>query len=393
MSTSFLFRRNGVYYFRRRVPASLRAHVGADEIRKSLRTGDRDVALARAQDEAVRFDAQFARLRVQRRAASGVPPTAFVGEAARPSGPFGALFERWNARAPHPRTTLYDFAKAARRFAALHDDLPIELVSPAHVEMFRDALIAEHLAPGTIRKQMGALAAMLQVAVDEGMLAANPARGLVPRVARTAAARVGFDAAELTAIFSSPVYAHGERPVAGAGDAAFWLPLLALYTGARQGEIGALRVRDVHEQAGVVFLDMQTEHARSDEMPRRTVPLHPDLLKLGFLQFAEMQRRAGQSRLFPALRADNKGKLTGNWSKWFARYLRQDVGIGDARKTFDSFRYTFLDACAEAAVPPPLVDALIGRRVRRRAAAPRHSPAQLAAAVETLRFQLAARHD
>ncbi len=47
--------------------------------------------------------------------------------------------------------------------------------------------------------------------------------------------------------------------------------------------------------------------------------------------------------MFPGLRPDKKGAVTGNWSKWWGRYARQS-GITDRRKVFHSFRHTFKDA-------------------------------------------------
>jgi integrase len=69
---------------------------------------------------------------------------------------------------------------------------------------------------------------------------------------------------------------------------------------------------------------------------------------------------SGDERLFPELRQDNKGVLTGNFSKWFGRYLRESVGIKDRRKTFHSFRHTFKDVCREAEVSQEVHDALTG---------------------------------
>jgi hypothetical protein len=43
--------------------------------------------------------------------------------------------------------------------------------------------------------------------------------------------------AELKTLLASPVFTKGERPKGGKGDAAFWLPLLGLFTGARRGEL------------------------------------------------------------------------------------------------------------------------------------------------------------
>src|SRR5690606_3634426 len=384
-SASFVFSRKGVYYFRRKIPTTLREHFGAEEIRKSLGTRDLQEAQWLARIEAQRLDEQFAQLRAQQRRDRGVRP---LEESEAGDSPMHALFARWNAEANRPRTTVYDFAKATRRFAALHPGLALEDIQSKHVAALRDALFAEKLSAGTVKKQIGAIAAMLQVAVEDGLLGHNPARGVVidakPGARR---ARVGFTPEELAAIFASPVYAQGERPVAGAGAAAFWLPLLALYTGARQGEIGALEVGDVKEAEGVKFLDMQTEHTRPGAPHRRPVPIHPDLVRLGFLQFVELQRRAAERLLFPELRTDNKGKRTGNWAKWFARYLRGTVGIRDPRKTFDSFRHTFAEACRKAQVDETLFELLVGRRTRR-SAGQTASLETLSEAVNRLRFLL-----
>ena len=40
------------------------------------------------------------------------------------------------------------------------------------------------------------------------------------------------------------VFASGARPLGGAGQAAYWLPVIALYSGARRNEIAQLRVGD-----------------------------------------------------------------------------------------------------------------------------------------------------
>jgi integrase len=56
----------------------------------------------------------------------------------------------------------------------------------------------------------------------------------------------------------------------------------------------------------------------------------------------------GTDRFFPAIKAGRMGVLTGNWSKWWGRYMRNVIGIKDRRKVFHSFRHTFKDACREA---------------------------------------------
>lgn len=374
-----ILRRGSTYYFRRKIPTHLREQIGKEEIRKSLGTSDLNEAKARAAVEAKKLEQEFARLRVER----------FTQRRRQNAGlkalQIDDLFERWKAQRERPRTTVYDFAKAAKRFGALFPELQVSSIEPRHMATFRDAVLAEGVSEGTVRKQFGALSAMLELAVADGLLPDNPARGL--RLAAHAGdpqKRAPFRRAELRAIFSTPIYRGGDRPLGGAGPAAYWLPLLALYTGARLGEIGALQVRDVCEEGGIKYLHLLTEHARARHL-RRRVPLHADLLRLGFMQFAEMQRRDGRQALFDELRPDNKGKLTGNWSKWFARYLRTVAQIEDPQKSFDSFRPSFSAACSRAHVPPEIADALVGRELQRR---PEIPLADLTEAIQSLSFDI-----
>lgn len=53
--------------------------------------------------------------------------------------------------------------------------------------------------------------------------------------------RKDFSTDDLNALFAGPVHAKGERPKGGYGEAVYWMPLLALFMGARREEIGQLR--------------------------------------------------------------------------------------------------------------------------------------------------------
>ncbi len=79
------------------------------------------------------------------------------------------------------------------------------------------------------------------------------------------------------------------------------------------------------------------------------IPLHPELVRCGFLAFAEAQRAAGHARLFPELKHDVRGHHADAFSKWFARSLRRS-GAKQPRTSFHSFRHNFRDALREADV-------------------------------------------
>jgi integrase len=68
-----------------------------------------------------------------------------------------------------------------------------------------------------------------------------------------------FSSDELIRLFSSPGFNRGERPRGGSGDAAYWFPLIALYSGARRTEIVQLRVSDIRTSpGGLTFFDFTT---------------------------------------------------------------------------------------------------------------------------------------
>jgi integrase len=122
-------------------------------------------------------------------------------------------------------------------------------------------------------------------------------------------------------IVSSPIYTEGKRPKDGGGEAAYWLPLIALYMGARLEEMGQALVSDVITVGGVLCLDTNDQGegmSVKTVSSRRTVPFHPELLRLGFRGYIATLSEGG--RLFPDLEQDQFDSWTGNWSKWWGRW-------------------------------------------------------------------------
>jgi hypothetical protein len=87
--------------------------------------------------------------------------------------------------------------------------------------------------------------------------------------------------------------------------------------------------------------------------------VHPDLQKLGLLEFVERRRKAGHAVLFPDLKLDRRGYLSDAYQKWFARHLR-NIGATAPRTSFHSTRHCFRDALREIAAPRDVVLALGG---------------------------------
>jgi len=227
----------------------------------------------------------------------------------------------------------------------------------------------------TINKGLGRLNAFWEWASSEyDDVSVNVVAGL--KLDDTTSARrkrQPFSTEQLQALFNSPIYSgcYSEKRRCVPGDTDMrhshwhWLPLLGLFTGARLNELCQLYVGDVRSEQGIAYLRLTNEgegqriKGKGDDIRSRDVPLHRALIRLGFWEFAEDQRHAGQGRLFDQLKADRSGYFSSKTSEAFSTYLKQ-IGVKTPRTSFHSFRHTFKDACRACGVEPHLSNALLG---------------------------------
>src|SRR6266446_6317348 len=295
-----------------------------------------------------------------------------------------------------PANTLREVKYAVERFTELHGDLPVAQIRRPHVLQFREALqemplrrsgkllkaalpelvewSKEHtsvakVSAETVNKLLGGVQAVCVWARNNGLIPDDvPWSGPFARMRLPTRRpkREPWALEELRTLFSSAIFTQGDRPVAGKGEAAFWLPLMALYTGARLNELAPLTAADVITDAatGIVCINIKEDQEQGRRLKTagsaRLVPIHPELTRIGFLQFVGWIRSTGpEARLFPLLAPGPKGGFGEAWSKWFGRYKR-DLGITNKASVFHSFRHGFKDAARAARVSEELHDALTG---------------------------------
>lgn len=294
--------------------------------------------------------------------------------AAGPTLSLSDLVARWaKEREPQPRS-VKDIQRSVRRFESVVGALSVQDVGKKHIIAFKDALLAEGKTPKNINVIIPFLGTIFNFAVDNGLIEANPAKGVqVLDKARSSEKRRGFNKDELAALFSGPVHSEGVRPIGGGGEAAYWLPLLSLYTGARQTELGQLHPEDVCQEryddlegnecsAWVVRIVENKSRGQKvkTEGSERRVPLHRDLIRLGFLEVVADARTQGRERIFYSIKAASSGELMGNWSKWFGRYIRKTCMMTDRRVVFHSFRHSFKDLARACMLDTAVHNAITG---------------------------------
>ena len=205
----------------------------------------------------------------------------------------------------------------------------------------------------TLRNHFVSISAMLNFAVDEGWLDANPLsnRNLVrrlPEVEREA--KPMMTPAEISLVITSDKF-KTERTNGPRGHARFWVPLLCLFHGMRSNEACQLLVSDVIEDEGIPYLNLRPADDEGKKVKTfktkasiRRIPLHDEIIKIGFLRFVETQRAAGQEWLFPALTPNRLGSRSDTIGKWFGRLRKElitDLPKLSGAKSLHSFRHTF----------------------------------------------------
>ena len=217
---------------------------------------------------------------------------------------------------------------------------------------------ADRLRPATVNAYLAAITSLFQHALREGHMQTDiTARLLVRDSVRPEDKRHPFETADLAAIFSAPLFlgcADDEGGYAQVGR--FWVPLIALFSGLRLGEVCQLTEDDIvvigdHTLINVTDMPDRSKAIKTPSA-RRKVPVHEELIKLGFFDYLAGIRAdyPRGSRLFPELTLASSGYASDNFSKWFARFL-DGRGIADRRKAFHSFRHAFRDSLRDGGVP------------------------------------------
>lgn len=274
--------------------------------------------------------------------------------------------EAWKAVKPRSETALSDWKSAVEGFVAMFGDLPITAIEKRMVAAYRDALLTDPKKarkPGTVKKLVGALSTILQKQVDDGAAQFNPAKGVkVDKPKNAPKAREDFSIEELRRLFGGPIFSEGVRPVPMGGEAAYWVFVLGLYTGARLDEICQLEISDVVAQDGVRFFsfhDFENGKKLKNANSRRIVPIHPDVTALGFDGYLKSIPQNGA--LFPDLRPLGRKRPSQRFSKWANRVI-DDAGLDDRRLTFHSLRHTFKTAARRAELHDDIHDRLTGHK-------------------------------
>jgi integrase len=195
----------------------------------------------------------------------------------------------------------------------------------------------------TIKRHFAALGGLFEYARERGSYRdANPAHGFrFPQKGKANVKRQMWSGERLRQLFASPIWtgclSSRQRHLPGGliiKDEKYWLPLLGLYHGNRLEEFAQLRRSDVRCEGDIWYLDINDDSDDKqikNEQSRRKVPIHPEIQRLGFLNYVSDIAPLPDDRLFPQLKAGGADAKYGHaFTKWWTRY-RRDIGVYEKR--------------------------------------------------------------
>lgn len=289
---------------------------------------------------------------------------------------FSEVAAAQNAQKSFSPKTLQKRKKAQDEFVSLIGDIPIQAIERGHIRDFVEHVarrkvggLDRPISKQTIQSDKSAVSSVIGFAIDrDWRIGPNPADGIdldaysVTNATEIVVNKRRFFESELVELFGLPRFAGcaSTSRINEAGklllqDSRFWVPVVALYTGARVAELGGLRISDV-KFTPVPHLVLANNEDRTikgkiGQDNSRQVPLLDVLMELGFGQYVSHLKAGGEEFVFPDWTPYRAASGDSRWSnsafmKEFHRNVRDKLfpkKVGESRSPlrFHSFRGAF----------------------------------------------------
>lgn len=274
------------------------------------------------------------------------------------------VYERWKISGDSPRSkdsiAVYD--RALKQFEGQNKDIALAAITRETGDTYRTWLRENCNTTKTARDRLTNIKSLLKFAAETlQWIPAQPWLSLDIKTTTTNKRRPWTND-ELVALFSSPLHTAYSLPDAryGGREAAYWIPLLGLFTGTRLGELCQLRTVDVQKVEGVHVLVLTNEgegQSIKSDAGHRSVPIHSELIRLGFLKYVETTRASRSDSLWPSLPL-REGKPSDYFGRWFGAHCKA-LGL---TPTFHYLRHTVRPLMRRAGVSDGTMDKVTGHK-------------------------------
>lgn len=360
--------RHGIWYFQMQIPLEFRKNNSRTLIRRSLRTRDRNVALSRSKFwylKVVELKYDLSGFQDNKKDTNDASPKKtlcdciemFIAEKRRVWKESHAFVNEHKGYRPKlallaeilgnsfvdeiTKTDIVKYKNTLFKLPSNRNKKPIYIGRTFKQLMDMEIPNRDLLSSTTISNHFVKVSSFLSWLSENDLAKTNlssPLRRVIKKDKSDYELRSAFSDADLCVLFNNDYYFNGQHRL----NSHFWVPILALFTGARLNELCQLDRSDIVKVDGIWCIDIND---KNDKMLKnissaRVIPLHSVLVRdLSFIEFTQSHQ---DTKLFPELEKSPVG-YGQSLSKWFNRTYRKNVGVGQGceRKDFHSFRHTF----------------------------------------------------
>lgn len=152
-------------------------------------------------------------------------------------------------------------------------------------------------------------------------------------------------------------------------DWRFWMTLIAAFTGARVNEIVQMDITDLRLEGDIWAFDITDEgdgQSLKTITSKRLLPVHPQLIELGLLDYRDGLVARGATSLFQDVPVGRNGRRSEAAGRWFRKFL-QRIGVKSKEpgKLGGShrWRHTLTDELRRVDVDTYNISATLGHRI------------------------------
>lgn len=273
----------------------------------------------------------------------------------------------WERSRPRPQKTVSAFTRHAQHFTDVMGLIPLHTIDKAVARRFRDSLIewARNGAKtaNTANNILVSVRSLANVARDQGWMDVDAFERLTVEVGgKESLGREPWTHAELIKLFDDPIWNSHSLPSApkSGGAAAYWIPLIACYTGARVSEIASLWTDDLDTSVGGEVIEFRADASRGKRLKNdgswRAVPMHNELIRLGLPDYA---KTLPIGPLFPDVKTNGKNGAGGMFGQWFGEF-KKSKGFNTSDKSMHSFRHLVATELRLKNVNEAIANAIVG---------------------------------
>ena len=278
------------------------------------------------------------------------------------------IYQRWRESKPRSSDAINSCMRALVLFEEHTKNPTLQELTRAQGDSFRAWLQQpeRNTTSKTARDRLTWIKSLLKYAYRElEIINRHPWEGIEIH-SQTTQKRRPWEISELNTLFSNELFISRQIPKDWrcGGDAAYWLPILAIFTGARLSELAQLKANDIELNGEIPTISI-SNLGRDQQVKTlagvRKIPVHSELIRLGFLERVRQAQADAQENLWGNLKF-RKNKPGGNFSNWFGEFrkaLELPQGLD-----FHSFRHGVRSQLAENDVPEPTIDVIMGHEIK-----------------------------